>query len=118
MEELLSPELDGANLTSEIDESNSNEGVSASFMNADSLADNTLPMEELVAQSSELCGCDVETNTQETRLEEDDLQFHPDVADNEDWNPSHLQEREAEKLLLASIIFTFKYQININIISF
>ena len=109
MEEVLSPELDGANLTSEIDESNSNEGVSALLMNAGSLADYTLPLEELVAQSSELFGCDVETNTGDTRLEEHDLQFHSDLADNEDWNPSHLlQEREAKKLLSASTIFTLK----------
>lgn len=107
--ELLSPELDGVNLTTDsLDESDSNEvTVVPLFKNADPRGDYTLPLEELVAQSSGPFGCDEEVNTRDISLEEQNFQSHSDVADNESLNPSQFEERE-EKLLSVSIIIYFK----------
>jgi len=102
MKELLSSELDQGSLTSDsLDESNSNEDTTL-FMNADSVDDYTLPMDELVAQSSGLFGCDVEVNTENIPTEEHNLQNRSyNVIANKGLNPNQSQERD-EKLLLAS----------------
>jgi len=106
MGELLSPAgLDGASWTSDsLDELYSNEDPSL-FLNADF----TLPVEELVAQSSSLFGCDVEINTASIPLETQNSPFHADVVTHKSLTTSQMQERK-EKLLLASAIFYLKYK--------
>ena len=84
------------------------DGALGLLFNTDSLADNTLPtMEELVAQSSRLFGCDGEVNPPAIPLEAQSYRAPADVAASEGLNQSKLHEKE-EKLLLASISFPFK----------
>ena len=89
MAELLPPGLDGVR------------GLS---LGADNFADYTLPMEELVTQSSSLLECDVDVNPPAIPLEAHGSRFCAGVIASESLNAFQLQEKE-EKLHLARINF-------------